>query len=53
MNKIPLNAFAPYKAEEAPGSNSTLATSIQKDQLSFLKQSLALVKNYPFRLPIA
>ena len=28
MNKIPLNAFAPYKAEAAPGSNSTLCTSV-------------------------
>ena len=27
MNKIPLNALAPYKAEDAPGSNSTLFTS--------------------------
>ena len=27
MNKIPLNAFAPYKADDAPGNNSTLWTS--------------------------
>ena len=24
---IPLNAFAPYSAEEAPGNNSTVSTS--------------------------
>ena len=28
MNKIPLKAFAPYNAEDAPGSNSTLKTSV-------------------------
>ena len=28
MNKIPLNAFAPYNAEAAPGSNSTLWISV-------------------------
>ncbi len=27
MNIIPLNAFAPYNAEEAPGNNSTVFTS--------------------------
>ena len=27
MNMIPLKAFAPYNAEEAPGNNSTVFTS--------------------------
>ena len=28
IRRIPLNAFAPYKAEDAPGNNSTLNTSV-------------------------
>ena len=28
INRIPLNAFAPYKAEEVPGTNSTSSTSV-------------------------
>ncbi|MNF65002.1 hypothetical protein D3C84_467520 [compost metagenome] len=30
INIIPLKAFAPYSAEEAPGKSSTLATSISE-----------------------
>ena len=28
IKRIPLNAFAPYRAEDAPGNNSTLNTSV-------------------------
>ena len=37
MNKIPLNAFAPYNADEAPGSNSTLCTSNSESPIKFPK----------------
>ena len=37
INNIPLKAFAPYKAEDAPGSNSTLCTSISDKPIKFPK----------------